>query len=163
MATLLNLKSPSLWGASSNTFLFVLSEQGLQNHLISSVSAILERKDNWRLVQYPMFCTSKKHDDISSTSLVITVIYVYYVSYMCMCAKRYTHIIYRIIHPHGGVTPRCGPVAVVVVVVHHQHCIHIILIRTIHVITLPKFTIEPGNDGFQKESPIPGADFQVPS
>ena len=28
--------------------------------------------------------------------------------------------------------------------------------------TLPKFNMEPENDGFQKESPFPGADFQVP-
>lgn len=133
---LLNLKSPFLSGACSNACFLVLSEQGLQNHLISSVSAILERKDIWRLVQYPIFCTSKQHDDISSTSLGITVIYVYYMSYRCMRAKRYTHIIYHIIHPHGMVTPCCGPVGVVVVVVvHHKHCIHIILKHTIHVIT----------------------------
>ena len=29
-------------------------------------------------------------------------------------------------------------------------------------ITLPKFDMEPKNDGFQKESPIPGCHFQVP-
>ena len=29
-------------------------------------------------------------------------------------------------------------------------------------ITLPKFNMEPKNDGFQKESPIPGYHFQVP-
>ena len=28
--------------------------------------------------------------------------------------------------------------------------------------TLPKFNMEPQNDGFQKESPIPGTSFQVP-
>ena len=28
--------------------------------------------------------------------------------------------------------------------------------------TPPKFNMEPENDGFQKESPFPGADFQVP-
>ena len=28
--------------------------------------------------------------------------------------------------------------------------------------TLPKFNMEPENDGFQKESPFPGVDFQVP-
>ena len=28
--------------------------------------------------------------------------------------------------------------------------------------TLPKFNMEPKNDGFQKESPIPGCHFQVP-
>ncbi len=28
--------------------------------------------------------------------------------------------------------------------------------------TLPKFNMEPKNDGFQKESPIPGCQFQVP-
>ena len=39
------------------------------------------------VLQYPMFCTSKKHDDISSTSLVITVIYIYmYITcHICMC------------------------------------------------------------------------------
>ena len=30
------------------------------------------------------------------------------------------------------------------------------------VLTPPKFNMEPENDGFQKESPFPGADFQVP-
>ena len=90
------------------------------------------------VLQYPMICTSKKHDDISSTSLVITVIYVYY-SHICIL-----HVIY----------------VCVVVVVNHQHCIHIT--HTVHVITLPNNTIEPENDGFQKDSPIPGADFQVP-
>ena len=29
-------------------------------------------------------------------------------------------------------------------------------------VTLPKFNMEPKNDGFQKESPIPGYHFQVP-
>ena len=29
--------------------------------------------------------------------------------------------------------------------------------------TPPKFNMEPENDGFQKESPFPGVDFQVPS
>ena len=28
--------------------------------------------------------------------------------------------------------------------------------------TPPKFNMEPENDGFQKESPFPMADFQVP-
>jgi len=28
--------------------------------------------------------------------------------------------------------------------------------------TPPKFNMEPENDGFQKESPFPGVDFQVP-
>ena len=28
--------------------------------------------------------------------------------------------------------------------------------------TPPKFNMEPENDGFQKKSPFPGADFQVP-
>ena len=28
--------------------------------------------------------------------------------------------------------------------------------------TLPKFNMEPENDGFQKESPMPGCHFQVP-
>ena len=28
--------------------------------------------------------------------------------------------------------------------------------------TLPKFNVEPTNDGFQKEFPIPGRQFQVP-
>ena len=30
------------------------------------------------------------------------------------------------------------------------------------IITLPKFNMEPKNDGFQRESPIPGCHFQVP-
>ena len=30
------------------------------------------------------------------------------------------------------------------------------------VVYTPKFNIEPENDDFQKESPFPGADFQVP-
>ncbi len=29
-------------------------------------------------------------------------------------------------------------------------------------LTPPKFNMEPENDDFQKESPFPGADFQVP-
>ena len=28
--------------------------------------------------------------------------------------------------------------------------------------TPPRFNMEPGNDGFQKESPFPGTSFQVP-
>ena len=28
--------------------------------------------------------------------------------------------------------------------------------------TPPKFNMEPEHDGFQKESPFPGVDFQVP-
>ena len=28
--------------------------------------------------------------------------------------------------------------------------------------TLPKVNMEPENDGFQKEFPFPGVDFQVP-
>ena len=35
-------------------------------------------------------------------------------------------------------------------------------IRNTAVRTLPKFNMEPENDGFQKESPFPGVDFQVP-
>ncbi len=33
---------------------------------------------------------------------------------------------------------------------------------SILVSTPPKFNMEPQNDGFQKESPFPGADFKVP-
>ena len=32
----------------------------------------------------------------------------------------------------------------------------------VHYITPPKFNMEPENDGFQKDSPFPGVDFQVP-
>ena len=31
-----------------------------------------------------------------------------------------------------------------------------------HNLPTPKFNMEPENDGFQKESPIPGTSFQVP-
>ena len=36
------------------------------------------------------------------------------------------------------------------------------LIADLQLDTLPKFNMEPENDGFQKESPIPGCHFQVP-
>ena len=31
----------------------------------------------------------------------------------------------------------------------------------IYIKQLPKFNMEPENDGFQEKSPFPGADFQV--
>ena len=34
--------------------------------------------------------------------------------------------------------------------------------QQLNAITPPKFNIEPEKDDFQKESPFPGADFQVP-
>ena len=34
--------------------------------------------------------------------------------------------------------------------------------RCLFLITPPKFNMEPENDGFQKESPFPVVDFQVP-
>ena len=82
---LLNLKSPSLWGACSNAFL-MFSEQGLQDHLISSVSAILERKDNWGLVQcYSIQCFVHQKSMMISVVPLLSLqsyIYVYYMSYM---------------------------------------------------------------------------------
>ena len=36
------------------------------------------------------------------------------------------------------------------------------ILKSLWQLTLPKFNMEPNNDGFQEESPFPGADFQVP-
>lgn len=78
---------------------------------------------------------------MTSVVLLLALLsYMYITCHIDVCVQKdihiSSHIIYHIIHPHGMVTPCCGPVGVVVVVVvHHKHCIHIILKHTIHVIT----------------------------